>query len=502
MRMRRFSEPPGNRVLAVFAVANVIGAVVVNTYLTLSGQQSVADIQDDLRQGSLLLLAYFGVAGVVLGRLATNRLSAIDWLYAERLPTAVERERTLLLPRWFAATTMAAWLFGTVLLGVSGAINGDDAQHVFRSVIGSVLGGLTTSAMCFLLVERVLRGAFAKALATGKAPTASLGVQSRLALAWWLGSGVPLLAIALSPLFPNQTASDLAALGGIGIISGAAMIAVASRSVSDRVESVRDALGRIQSGDLSVEVPVDEAGELGQLQEGVNAMVRGLRERMVIADLFGRHVGEDVARLALEEGVHLGGEQRDVSVLFLDVTGSTWLAATRPATEVVAWLNDLFTIVVRIVGEEGGWVDKFEGDAVLCVFGAPAPLADHATAALRASRRLRDIVVPLEFGIGVSSGVVVAGNIGSEARFEYTVIGDPVNEAARLTEAAKQSRSRVLAASRSVERAHPAEAGCWQPAETLLLRGRPDPTPTYEPVDSKAPIGKDMAYRVSQVETS
>ena len=466
--------------MAVFAVSNIAGSVIVNAYLGMTAQESVADIQEDLAEGWLLLGIYFTLVGVVGAILGLRRLQSLDWVYDGRPPTDVERRATLRLPRWFATASMVAWFGGSVLFAVAGALSEDDARHVARSFVGSMLGGLTTSAMCYLLVERMLRSTFALALADRPAPIETLGVRARLALAWWLGSGVPLLGIALSPLFPEQTASDLAILGGIGLVSGTAMIAVASQSVSDRLGSVRHALGRIQAGDLAVDVQVDEAGEIGQLQAGVNAMVRGLRERQVIADLFGRHVGDEVARQALEEGVHLGGEQRDVSVLFLDVTGSTWLAATRPATEVVSWLNELFTIVVRIVGEEGGWVDKFEGDAALCVFGAPGPLRDHPTRALRAARRLRDVVVPLDFGIGVSSGLVVAGNIGSETRFEYTVIGDPVNEAARLTEASKQRPGRVLAACRTFDRADAAERTLWLPAATLELRGRPDPTPTVE----------------------
>jgi len=396
---------------------------------------------------------------------------------------------SLLLPRKFALLTMAAWIGGTIVFGIAGHLDGDDGRHVLRSGIGSLLGGLTTASILYLLVDRMLRPVFARVLAEGPTPVRTLGVRLRLVMAWWLGSGVPFLGIALSPLFPDQTAKDLAVLGWIGIVSGAVAVALASRSVSDRLASVRGALARVRTGDLRVEVPVDEAGEIGQLQAGVNEMVSGLRERTVIADLFGRHVGAEVARLALAEGVHLGGEQRDVTVLFLDVTGSTLLAATRPATEVVARLNELFSRVVAIVESEGGWVDKFEGDGVLCVFGAPAPLPDHRSAALRAARRLCDVVSSLEFGIGVSSGVVVAGNIGSESRFEYTVIGDPVNEASRLTEAAKARGCGVLAAGRTVDGAAQAERVLWAAADTIALRGRPEPTPTFEPkVSSMATV--------------
>jgi adenylate cyclase len=476
------TRPPGSRVLIVFFVANAIGAGVVNSYLGVTGQRSIADVQDDLHDGWVLLLIYFAVSGVILAAAAIKRLRVLAFVHDRRPPTPDEQHETLLLPRRFAGLTMLAWIGGAIVFGISTRAGGDDWRHVVRSLTGSLLGGATTSAITYLLVDRMLRSAFAQVLANGPVPVHTLAVRTRIAMAWWLGSGVPLLGIALSPIFPDQTATDLAVLGAIGIVSGVSTIAIASHSVSDRLASVRSALARVQDGDLSVEVPVDEAGEIGQLQAGLNEMVHGLRERQVIADLFGRHVGNEVARQALEEGVHLGGEQRDVSVLFLDVTGSTLLAATRPATEVVAKLNDLFGAVVRVVEEEGGWVDKFEGDGVLSVFGAPAPLEDHCTRALRAARRLRELVHELDFGIGVSSGIVVAGNIGSEARFEYTVIGDPVNEAARLTEAAKARGTRVLAASRTVARATSPECDAWVAADTMALRGRPEPTPTSEPL--------------------
>jgi adenylate cyclase len=242
-------------------------------------------------------------------------------------------------------------------------------------------------------------------------------------------------------------------------------------------------VGAVESGDLDVEVEVYDGSELGGLQAGFNRMVAGLRERERIHDLFGRHVGEDVAKAALEQDVELGGETREVSVLFVDMVGSTKLASERPPQEVVDTLNEFFAIVIDVVGRHDGWVNKFEGDAALAIFGAPVPLSDHASKALAAARELCDELNELESfeaGIGVSSGEVVAGNIGEEHRFEYTVIGDPVNEAARLTELAK-SEGGVLVSDSAIELASEEEAGRWKLGDTVELRGRSKPTRPAKP---------------------
>jgi adenylate cyclase len=193
-------------------------------------------------------------------------------------------------------------------------------------------------------------------------------------------------------------------------------------------------------------------------------MVSGLRERERLQDLFGRHVGEDVARRALSQGAALGGEARDVSVFFVDLINSTSMTRDRPPAEVVDVLNRFFAAVVAAASDEGGWVNKFEGDGALCVFGAPAVLPDHAAAALRAAMRLHADLEALgvDAAIGVATGEVVAGNVGTERRYEYTVIGRAVNEAARLTEEAKRVPSRVLTSIGS---------SGWQPAGPLDLRG-------------------------------
>jgi adenylate cyclase len=233
-------------------------------------------------------------------------------------------------------------------------------------------------------------------------------------------------------------------------------------------------------------VKVDDAGEVGVLQAGFNRMAHGLRERERLRDLFGRHVGEDVARQALErDDVALGGETRDAAVLFVDVIGSTRLAATHDPAAVVARLNEFFAIVVDCVSLHGGWVNKFEGDAALCVFGAPTPHPDAAGSALASGRALRfrldGELSGIEAAIGVSAGEVVAGNVGAAERFEYTVIGDPVNEAARLTELAKTTAGKLLASEAALERAGAAERERWRTGRTELLRGRSRPTRLAEP---------------------
>ena len=135
--------------------------------------------------------------------------------------------------------------------------------------------------------------------------------------------------------------------------------------------------------------------------------------------------------------------------------------------------------------EHGGWVNKFEGDAALCVFGAPTPSADPAADALRAARRLRERIAGelsgADASIGVSAGPAVAGNVGARERFEYTVIGDAVNEAARLCELAKQRPGRLLASDAVLERAERDEVARWEVRDRVVLRGRDRPTGVAEP---------------------
>jgi adenylate cyclase len=280
----------------------------------------------------------------------------------------------------------------------------------------------------------------------------------------------------------DELARSMIVLCAIALAVGLLAMVVFARSLSDPLRKLRDAFADVESGDLDTRVQVFDATEVGYAGAGFNRMVGGLREREELRDLFGRQVGEDVARRALEQGVTLGGEEREAAALFVDVIGSTAFAADRPPTEVVEALNAFFATVVEVTQKHGGLVNKFEGDAALCVFGAPLEADDPAGSALAAGRemceRLRGGV--LDAAIGISAGTVVAGNVGTPDRYEYTVIGDPVNEAARLTELAKERDGRLLASGAALERAGD-EAAHWHECGEVELRGRSRPTCLAEP---------------------
>jgi adenylate cyclase len=428
------------------------------------------------------------------------------WLAEGRPPTRDERRAVMRLPVFFARMTLVRWGLAVPLF----ALPNLDVSKAFATevAITTVLAGLSTAAAVYLIAERLLRPAFALALDPSAPPEArSLGIGPRLVLTWLLCSGVPLIMVALVPVGrevsdPEDLVAPTWFAAGAALVAGFIATKLATQAVATPVRELRRAVDAVTEGDLDVSVSVDDGSEVGRLQAGFNGMVAGLRERERLRDLYGRQVGADVAEDALERGIALGGETVEVSALFVDVIGSTELAHRESPERVVALLNEFFHAVVGAVDEHGGLVNKFEGDAALCVFGAPVPQSDHAARALACARDLRARLDALEGGldaaIGVSCGAVVAGNIGAETRFEYTVIGDPVNEASRLTELAKQHDQRLLASGDTVDAAGREEAERWELDGEVTLRGRECPTRIAVPrsgprADTVAPWGMSTA---------
>jgi adenylate cyclase len=457
----------------------------VFTYLRLLFPVSLDAGEDGVRGDELdlvVFLAYLALSlilAIPVNRIVLNR--AVQWVKEGRDPTDQERRATLNQPARQTVSAFVAWLGAAVIFGLL-----NDTES--RVPAGIVLAGLVTCALLYLALERHFRPLFELALADAELPANRREIMPRIMLAWLIGSAVPIIGLGLAPITAPGGSLDLGwrltVLVLTSIIAGGLVMVAAAGSVAEPVNRVRDSMRRVEQGDLGVSVPVDDRGEIGRLSSGFNAMVHGLREREQLEDLFGKAVGVEVAEQALERGPQLAVERRVVTVMFVDLIGYTAFAETSTPEQVVSMLNEFFQAVVDVVTAEGGIVNKFEGDAALCVFGAPVEQPDHAARALRAAARLPAAVARVPTapaaGTGVAPGHVVAGNVGTTERYEYTVIGDVVNLADRLTELAKHHPSRVLASADTVAAAGAAAQG-WVSAGAVQVRGRRQDVEIYEP---------------------
>lgn len=279
---------------------------------------------------------------------------------------------------------------------------------------------------------------------------ASWTVRSQPLLEGDPSQGHWVIAVPLDPvLAPFRRITGALLLSGLLSLVLAVLVGVAlSRGLTRPVRALVEATGRVAEGDYEAEVPVTTHDELGTLAESFNDMTRGLllkeRLRLILDVVSSREVAEELVRGGLE----LGGENRKVTVLFADIRGFSALTEGMEPQEVIALLNECMQRLSDAVVEQGGHVDKFVGDELMAVFNAPKSLDDHVGRALRAALGMQSAMhalnteraargeTPIGLGVGVNTGVVVAGKMGSQTRNNYTVLGDTVNLASRLCSAA------------------------------------------------------------------
>jgi adenylate cyclase len=242
-------------------------------------------------------------------------------------------------------------------------------------------------------------------------------------------------------------------------------------------------------------VPIRTGDELEDLANGFNQMVDGLKERDKLRTTFGKYMTEAVVEHLMNGKVALGGESLTVTILFTDIRSFTTISEKMNAQALVGLLNEYFTEMVSIVMQHAGVVDKYIGDAIMAVFGAPVSRPEDAKNAVRAAVGMRKALAhlnerlaerglaPLQTGIGLHTGEVVAGNIGSERRMEYTVIGDAVNLASRLESCTKELGVGVLIS--DVTYALTKDAVETRPLKEITVKGRAQPVMTYEVVGIK-----------------
>ena len=306
---------------------------------------------------------------------------------------------------------------------------------------------------------------------------------------------------ALAPLRALQ--QRIVIIGTAGLL-GALLIGVGlAGGIIAPLQGLVAGMREVLRGNLQYRSPIERHDELGVIARSFNEMVDGLEERELIRDTFGRFVSHDVAEAVLTGRVPLQGERRDVSILFQDIRGFTSLSEKLDPAVLLRLLNQFFTEVVAAVEAEGGVVKQFLGDGVMALFGAPQPHADHAERAVRAAlgivNRLKGLnenlqergIAPLEIGVGIHSGAVVAGLIGPDNRVEYGVVGDAVNLASRVEALTREMQATILV-SREISR-QLGPAFTLGRTATMVVKGKSQPVEVFEilslcqPVDSSAP---------------
>ncbi len=235
----------------------------------------------------------------------------------------------------------------------------------------------------------------------------------------------------------------------IGMIFAVVFI---TRSFTKPIYSLLKEINKVREGDFSTQAAIITEDEIGALTHDFNEMVKGLKERELIRDTFGKYVTKDVATVILDKKINVEGEVRLCTILVTDIANYTSISEELKPEEVVKMLNEYFSIIVGIIQNHKGVVNKFIGDAVFAMFNVPLDDPDHAVNAMNAALEIEKITTKRKFGnecklstrIGINTGFVVAGNIGSAERMEYTVIGDDVNVAARLEQLNKEYGTTIL----------------------------------------------------------
>ena len=344
---------------------------------------------------------------------------------------------------------------GTLTFGLP--VEGADVNRI--ASIGGVEACLAIDKVCVESSEGVNGSLMAAMLMSLESPDpvrvridgAEWSIQHEPILAGAPGTGRRVVAVPLAQVrAPFETIQlTLLLTGAFALILCGFVGLGLSRQLTQPVRDLVTATGRVAKGDYETEVDVSSTDEMGTLADAFNDMTRGLLLREQYRAVLNKVVSEDVAEELMSGDVELGGENRTITVLFADIRGFTPMTVGMEPQEVITLLNECMERLSSAVDAEGGVVDKYIGDEVMAVFGAPVVQDDHASRSVRAAIRMRDGIAdmnaerarrgdaPLGVGIGIASGIAVAGNMGSVDRMNYTVLGETVNLASRLTGQAK-----------------------------------------------------------------
>jgi adenylate cyclase len=452
--------------------------------------------QHQLLQQSLLLfnLIAFPTVGLIWGSIVASVRAPLDALQSgdavDQGRLARARARAINLPWHFAVIVILANLaVGLVLQGVimtsQEPVYGSFYLHL---LIAIGIAALITVTIAFFLIEvlvmlLIFPGLFrdGRPYRTPGALPLSLTMRAVLmAVAGGVGPIIMLLLIGWADDAQRGSSFNLFrfAVGLLG--AGFALISAMlfSRLVMNPIRKLSLASQSVGAGNLTTRIRLQRADEFGALGDEFNRMVGELQDKQRLRETFGLHVGESAAEQILARDPGLGGQLREITVLFCDIRGFTALSAGQPPEDVVARLNTFLGLMVDVVElQYGGMVNKYLGDGFMALFGAGAGGHRHAESAVRAAGDMLAAQASFRIGIGIHSGMAIVGNIGSRRRLEYTAIGETINLAARL-EALTKSLHEPLLFSHATREQLPEDL----PVRALGLheiRGQPDPVEIF-----------------------
>ncbi|HEX8205316.1 MAG TPA: adenylate/guanylate cyclase domain-containing protein [Solirubrobacteraceae bacterium] len=480
------------------------------SYLVGFAGIGLLSLYEDMSTGEFLQILLATVVLVVLENLAATTYAfrlvrpADPWLRGDRSPSAsVAAWKALAnLPLdFFAGGRWMAALLNVLPISILVTWILDLPLTSFLLVsLGTAVVLLYGFLFRFFALELALRPVL-DAASCDVPDGAALG-GTRVPLGWKLFvalpainivTGVAATGLSSDPSGLEDLGLDVLVAVGVAFSISLGLTVLLTRSVLDQIHALRRATGDVTAGGLDTRVPVLTTDETGDLAASFNAMVSGLRERERMREAFGAFVDPQVVERVLSEGTtKLEGEEVDVTVIFVDIRGFTTLAERAGAEEVVQRLNDFYGRVVPVLERHGGHANKFVGDGLLGVFGAPQRFGDHADRAVLASldilRTVREAYGDggLRIGIGVNSGRVLAGTIGGGGHVEFTVIGDAVNTAYRVEELTRLTGDDVLVT--EATRALLTLPFCgFVERPTMALKGKSERVRLYAPADAAAP---------------
>ena len=427
----------------------------------------------------------------------------------DQAPSEVVIRRSLNLPLIVSLLGLGGWLIAGLINFLAYFILAETLAlaPLITILMPILLTGSLTFVCSYYMLEYLTRKFIIKKFLKNAKLSSVKGIinfslRIRFFILWYAISFYPFLILYLLILRLNNDghnaigANISAPLNTLTIslmIVTTAISYLISRSYRIPLVEMEAATREIQKGNLNIKLSAVSADELGILSEGLCDMAQELKEKELIKDTFGRMVDPSVRDHLLRSDLKLGGELVEATILFSDIRGFTALSESMTPEKIVSLLNRYFERMSACIATERGLINKFIGDAVMAVFGAPIVLENHAHSATRAAlamrharqelnREFRDEGLPeLAAGIGLHSGPVLAGNIGSQSRMEYTVIGDTVNLASRLEGLCKeleldllisQATQRALQSGFDFERS-PKSQGMMD------IKGRADPIQVY-----------------------